>query len=522
MIRFEVAMNKLRAKGDVFSRNRVQCALGIATFLLAHEVCAQTLINVDFGAGSTQSAKVGPAATGESSHDFWNYYSRDDGHGGWLSFGGLSNLSQADGSVTSVGLTVDNAPGAWGNGSSDPMYATYIYPFGGNATITITNLPVGQYDLYVYSQDGNYDVTVGSVDFGIQTTLDVPVTSPPVWGQGVQYALFQGLPVNTAGDPVVVTVRPGVYGYAIISGLQIATSSGSSGPKILLPPRDQTAAIGNKVTFTVTASGTPPLSFQWQKGDTALQGETNVSLTLHNVQLADAGTYSVQVTNSHGSVSSSNATLTVLQASTNFFINLDFGGGLTHSAKTGAAAIGSPGDFWNYYSRDDGHGGWLTFGAVSNLSMANLVGTSVGVTVANAPGAWGNGSSDPMYATYIYPFSGNASVTVTNLPVGQYDVYVYSHDGNYQLLIGADDYGVQTCRDATVANPPAWHQGVQYALFQSVAVTSPGQPMAINVRPGLAGYAVISGMQITASGSAAPQVPPTIVSQPASQSVTIG
>src|SRR5262249_18378540 len=151
----------------------------------------------------------------------------------------------------------------------------------------------------------------------------------------------------------------------------------SSAPRILVAPRDQTQAVGNNVTFTVTASGTPPLSFQWQKEDTALQGETNVSLTLHSVQLADAGTYSVQVTNSLGSVTSSNATLTVLQASTNFLINLDFGAGLTHSAKTGAAAIGTAGDFWNYYSRDDGHGGWLTFGAVSHLRMANLVDTSV-------------------------------------------------------------------------------------------------------------------------------------------------
>jgi hypothetical protein len=515
-------MRNLQFKGDIFSLNLVRCAVMLAALFFTQQINAQTLINIDFGAGLTKSAKVGPAATGQSAQDFWNFYSRDDGDGGWLTFGVLSSLSQADGTTTSVGLTVDNAPGAWGNGSSDPMYNAYIYPFGGNATITATNLPPGQYDLYVYSQDGNYDVTVGTVDYGVQTTHDVPVTSPPVWGQGVQYALFQGVAVTTAGDPVVLTVRPGVYGYAIIAGLQIATSSGSSAPRILVPPRDQAAAVGNNVTFTVTATGTPPLSFQWQKGDAPLQGETNVSLTLHNVQLADTGTYSVQVTNAFGSVTSSNATLNVLQASTNFLINLDFGAGLTHSAKTGAAAIGTGGDFWNYYSRDDGHGGWLTFGAVSSLSMANQVGTAVGVTVANAPGAWGNGSSDPMYGAYIYPFGGNATITVTNLPVGQYDVYVYSQDGNYQLLVGADDYGVQTCRDVTVANPPAWQQGVQYTLFQSAAVTSPGQPLVVNVRPGQGGYAIIAGMQITASSSAAPQVPPTIVSQPASQSVTIG
>ena len=516
-------MLNLGIKGDVLSKKPATPALFLAVLFFALQLPAQTLINVDFGAGLAKSDKTGPAAIGQSTNDFWNYYSRDDGHGGWLTFGVVSNLSQADGTATSVGLAVANAPGAWGNGSSDPMYDSYIYPFGGNATVTVSNLPVGQYDFYVYSQDGNYDITVGALDYGVQTTYDNPVTSPPVWGQGVQYALFQAVAVVNPGDAVVLTVRPGVAGYAIISGMQIATSMGGAAPKIFVQPQDQTAAVGNNVTFSVAVSGTPPLSFQWQKAGLPIPGATNVSFTLQDVQMTDAGTYSVQVTNALGSIVSSNATLMVLQASTNFLVNVDFGGGLTKSAKVGGAAIGqNTNDFWNYYSRDDGHGGWLTFGALSNLSMASGVGTSIGLTVANAPGAWGNGSSDPMYDVYLYPFGGNATVTVTNIPVGQYDVYIYSQDGNYQLISGANDYGVQTSRDPALANPPAWQQGVQYALFQSVSVSTPGDPMVITVRPGVGGYAIIAGMQITASSTAPPQLPPTILTQPASQSATIG
>ena len=122
------------------------------------------LIDVYFGAG-TATTETGPAAIGHANDDFWNFYTRDDGHGGWLSFGGLSNLKTVEGGATGAGLTVQNAPGAWGNGSSDVMYNSYIYPFdGGNVTVTITNLPARQYDLYVYGGDSSYQILVGDAD----------------------------------------------------------------------------------------------------------------------------------------------------------------------------------------------------------------------------------------------------------------------------------------------------------------------------------------------------------------------
>ena len=55
-----------------------------------------------------------------------------------------------------------------------------------------------------------------------------------------------------------------------------------------------------------------PLSFQWHFNGTNLQGAVDAALTLTNVQLAQAGTYTVLVTNAFGSVLSSNAVLTVL------------------------------------------------------------------------------------------------------------------------------------------------------------------------------------------------------------------
>ncbi len=64
--------------------------------------------------------------------------------------------------------------------------------------------------------------------------------------------------------------------------------------------------------FSVSASGTQPLSYQWTFDTTNIAAGTNATLVLNNVQLTNAGIYAVVVSNLVGSVLSSNATLTVL------------------------------------------------------------------------------------------------------------------------------------------------------------------------------------------------------------------
>jgi hypothetical protein len=62
------------------------------------------------------------------------------------------------------------------------------------------------------------------------------------------------------------------------------------------------------------AAGIQPLIYQWQYDGTNVPGATTALLTLPDVQVASAGTYSVVVTNALGSAVSSNAALTVLPA----------------------------------------------------------------------------------------------------------------------------------------------------------------------------------------------------------------
>jgi hypothetical protein len=87
---------------------------------------------------------------------------------------------------------------------------------------------------------------------------------------------------------------------------------GSTTNKLSLPtvPTNQTKSVGESVTFSVTAVGEGPFTYQWQFAGSDLPGETNSSYTKNNVQLSDSGVYSVVVTGATCSTTQS-ATLTV-------------------------------------------------------------------------------------------------------------------------------------------------------------------------------------------------------------------
>jgi alpha-tubulin suppressor-like RCC1 family protein len=82
-------------------------------------------------------------------------------------------------------------------------------------------------------------------------------------------------------------------------------------PSILTQPASTNVIGGNNATFTVLATGTPPLNYQWLKGSNTLPGATGSSLTLFTVTRTNSGTYSVIVTNIAGSTNSSDAILKV-------------------------------------------------------------------------------------------------------------------------------------------------------------------------------------------------------------------
>jgi len=84
-----------------------------------------------------------------------------------------------------------------------------------------------------------------------------------------------------------------------------------SAPTIGVPPLSQAVAAGQNVSLSTVATGSGTLSYQWTFNGSHLSGATGSTLTLSNVQTSQAGNYTVVVSNSYGSVTSSVATLTV-------------------------------------------------------------------------------------------------------------------------------------------------------------------------------------------------------------------
>ena len=86
-------------------------------------------------------------------------------------------------------------------------------------------------------------------------------------------------------------------------------------PTINTQPAAQTVTAGEAATFTVDATGTAPLRYQWKKGGTNIDGATNSSYTTPATLLTDSGTaYLVEISNEAGTATSSAASLTVTMA----------------------------------------------------------------------------------------------------------------------------------------------------------------------------------------------------------------
>jgi len=115
--------------------------------------------------------------------------------------------------------------------------------------------------------------------------------------------------VQPAGAGNYAVVITNAYG-SVTSSKAILTFFAP--PGITVQPTNQTVSAANTATFSVAANGETTLSYQWVfNGTNLISGATNAVLTLTNVQFANAGSYSVTVTNLYGSATSSNALLVV-------------------------------------------------------------------------------------------------------------------------------------------------------------------------------------------------------------------
>jgi hypothetical protein len=138
----------------------------------------------------------------------------------------------------------------------------------------------------------NVDLTDGTDIAG--ATTDTLTLSNTLASQAGTYTVFVS---NSAGD---------IESDGALLTVQVPPSipPGSG-------PLSQIVLVGDDVTFSVSASGSPAPTFQWKKQGEDIPDATGATLTLTDVTLDDAGDYTVVVTNSVSSIESAAATLTV-------------------------------------------------------------------------------------------------------------------------------------------------------------------------------------------------------------------
>jgi len=230
----------------------------------------------------------------------------------------FSNLSHAyDGSVKSATV------------SPNPSNATYTAdltkgPSAGSYTVTATATGSfagsGSATLVIAAPQATLSVSpqTSSLTAGQDLTFTASGgsgTGHYVWGgdaSGTTSGPSKTVTFNTAGARTVTVYRAGDSTYANSNTATASiTVSAPTPPSITAQPESQTVTTGSTVAFTVTATGSAPLTYQWRKDGTVISGATSSTLTLTNVQLSDAAGYSVVVSNAGGTATSSTAWLPI-------------------------------------------------------------------------------------------------------------------------------------------------------------------------------------------------------------------
>lgn len=277
------------------------------------------------------------------------------------------------------------------------------------------------------------------------------------------------------------------------------TPTGAGGPVITSQPQNQTVNQGGTATFSVSATGSG-LSYQWKKGTTTLtdggniSGATSATLTINNAQPADAGSYTVTVSNGGGNTPSDPASLTVRTAPviSSHPQNQAVAQGVNASFSVTATGTAPLSYQWqrNNSPLSDGAGvSGVTTATLNLTGVQPALAGSFRVIVSNAAG---NTPSDPASLVVYTPpaiTGGPANHTVSSGSQVSFTVAVSgSGPFSYQWKLGGNPIPGAVSESYTIAEASAAHAGTY-----TVTVTGPGGTIT-----GAAGYLSLADLQMYA------------------------
>ena len=276
--------------------------------------------------------------------------------------------------------------------------------------------------------------------------------------------------------------RPG-DNYMIFDDYRVARLS--TPPVVTSQPQSQTAAVGTNISFTVMATGTAPLAYQWRFNGTNLANTARISgaktnlLSISGVLMSDAGNYSVAISNDGGITNSLPATLTVLKATplltwTNPAA-IGYGTALTTNQLNAKASV--PGSF----AYTPALGTVLTAGTnalsvvftpsdvASYNSVTGVVSqvvNRVGLTVTASSVSRAFGATNPVFGGVITGVVNGDAITAsyacsatTSSPAGTYPIVPSlidpgSRQGNYQVNLGNGTLTVTNSASLSIITQP--------------------------------------------------------------------
>src|SRR5215472_14060552 len=232
----------------------------------------------------------------------------------------LSYQWQKDGTAISGATSASYTTAATSSSDNGAKFQVVVSNSAGSVTSNAATLTVnaGAVAPSITTQPANQTVTVGqTASFTVVATGTEQLSYQ--WqknGTAISGATAASYttPATTSSDngAQFVVVVSNSAGSVTSNAATLTVTAGAVAPSITTQPANQTVSAGQMATFTVAATGTAPLSYQWQKNGTAISGATSASYTTPATTSSDNGAqFVVVVSNVAGSVTSNAATLTV-------------------------------------------------------------------------------------------------------------------------------------------------------------------------------------------------------------------
>ncbi len=329
-------------------------------------------------------------------------------------------------------------------------------------------------------------------------------------------------------------------------------------PQITTQPHALSVLAGASATFSVTATGGEPLSYQWSRDGVGMSGQTTRTLTLANVSSLDAAAYSVRVSNVAGQVVSQSVALTVTKRTP--VVSWAAPSSIVYGAPLGAAQLNASADVPGTFTYTPGPGNVLAVGNARTLSatftpsdanryLAATVSTTINVTKApltirvdNLPKIYGS-PLPILTATYFGLVNGDTAASLSSqptmttavtpaTPVGSYPITITGGSAaNYTITLLPGTLGVTKAPLTVTADNKSKVYG---AALPTLTLTYSGfvnsdTSASLSSRPTLATTAVKASAAgvypITLTGGAGPNynitlVPGSLTVTPASLTIT--